>query len=147
MGNENVRNVYKILVGKCEENIPLERPTLRWMVLIIYMRGCIQKFPDWPPAARTANGTALCHQVQFYRYFVSQSSEFCRRNSLYCISTSVYCCSLFLYQLSLETFGYFLVLQGSGMRAWTGFTWFRIGSNRRAFLNMEMKIRVHISKG
>jgi hypothetical protein len=24
-------------------------------------RGCIQKFPDWPPGARTANGTALCH--------------------------------------------------------------------------------------
>jgi hypothetical protein len=21
----------------------------------------IQKFPDWPPGARTANGTALCH--------------------------------------------------------------------------------------
>jgi hypothetical protein len=27
----------------------------------IYIRGCIQKFPDWPPGARTANGTALCH--------------------------------------------------------------------------------------
>jgi len=24
-------------------------------------RGCIQKFPDWPPGAITANGTALCH--------------------------------------------------------------------------------------
>jgi hypothetical protein len=24
-------------------------------------RGCIQKFPDWPPRERTANGTALCH--------------------------------------------------------------------------------------
>jgi hypothetical protein len=24
-------------------------------------RGCIQKFPDWPPGARTANGIALCH--------------------------------------------------------------------------------------
>jgi hypothetical protein len=23
--------------------------------------GCIQKFPDWQPGARTANGTALCH--------------------------------------------------------------------------------------
>jgi len=29
--------------------------------------GCIQKFPDWPPGARTANGTALCHYVQLYR--------------------------------------------------------------------------------
>jgi hypothetical protein len=25
------------------------------------VRGCIQKFPDWPPGARTANGIALCH--------------------------------------------------------------------------------------
>jgi len=24
-------------------------------------RGCIQKFPDWPPGARTANCTALCY--------------------------------------------------------------------------------------
>jgi hypothetical protein len=23
--------------------------------------GCIQKFPDWPPGARTVNATALCH--------------------------------------------------------------------------------------
>jgi hypothetical protein len=25
------------------------------------IRRCIQKFPDWPPGVRTANGTALCH--------------------------------------------------------------------------------------
>jgi hypothetical protein len=25
------------------------------------IRGCLQKFPDWPLGARTANGTALCH--------------------------------------------------------------------------------------
>jgi hypothetical protein len=25
------------------------------------VRGCIQKFPDWPPGARIANGKALCH--------------------------------------------------------------------------------------
>jgi hypothetical protein len=25
------------------------------------IRGCMQKFPDWPPGARAANGTALCH--------------------------------------------------------------------------------------
>jgi hypothetical protein len=26
------------------------------------IRGCIQKFPDWPPGARATNGTtALCH--------------------------------------------------------------------------------------
>jgi hypothetical protein len=28
-------------------------------VVLRFVRGCIQKFPDWPPAARTANGTAL----------------------------------------------------------------------------------------
>jgi len=39
-----------------------------------FIRGCIQKFPDWPPVARTANGTALCYYVQLYRYFVSKSS-------------------------------------------------------------------------
>jgi hypothetical protein len=25
------------------------------------VRGCIRKFPDWPPGARTVNDTALCH--------------------------------------------------------------------------------------
>jgi hypothetical protein len=25
------------------------------------IQGCIQKFPDWPPGARTANVTVLCH--------------------------------------------------------------------------------------
>jgi hypothetical protein len=27
-------------------------------------RGSIQKSPDWPPGAGTANGAALCHSVQ-----------------------------------------------------------------------------------
>jgi hypothetical protein len=27
----------------------------------VAVRKCIQKFPDWPPGARTANGKALCH--------------------------------------------------------------------------------------
>jgi Rps23 Pro-64 3,4-dihydroxylase Tpa1-like proline 4-hydroxylase len=26
-----------------------------------HVRRCIQKFPNWPPGARTANGTALCN--------------------------------------------------------------------------------------
>jgi hypothetical protein len=72
------------------------------------IRGCIQKFLDWPPGARTANGTALCHKVQFYHYFVSRSSEFCHHNPLCCFSTSV-CCCLFRCLLSPETFGYTLV--------------------------------------
>jgi hypothetical protein len=29
--------------------------------ITIAIRGCIQKFSDWPPGARTANGTVLCH--------------------------------------------------------------------------------------
>jgi hypothetical protein len=57
------------------------------------------------PGARTANGTALCHEVQLYRYVVSQSSQFCRHNPLYCFSTSVCCCKLiFRYRLSPKTF-------------------------------------------
>jgi hypothetical protein len=28
---------------------------------LLGVRGCIQKFPDWPPGVKTENGTALCH--------------------------------------------------------------------------------------
>jgi len=35
--------------------------------LSVYLGWCIQKFTDWPPGARTANGTALCHWEQLYR--------------------------------------------------------------------------------
>jgi len=28
---------------------------------VVNIRVCIQTFPDWPPGARTANGTTLCH--------------------------------------------------------------------------------------
>jgi hypothetical protein len=74
------------------------------------IRGCIQKFPDWQPGATAPNNTNLCHKVQLYRYFVSQCSEFCRRNPLCCFSASVYCCCcLFRYRLSPETFGYTLL--------------------------------------
>jgi hypothetical protein len=31
------------------------------LLLLLLLRGCIQKFPYWPPGAKTANGTALCH--------------------------------------------------------------------------------------
>jgi hypothetical protein len=58
------------------------------------IRRCIQKFSDWPARARTANGTALCHYMQLYRYFVSQSSKFCRHNPLCWFSTSACCCSV-----------------------------------------------------
>jgi len=75
-----------------------------------YVWGCIQKFPDWPPGARTTNITAFWYQVQLCRYFVSQSFEFCRHNPLCCFSTCV-CCCWFRYGLSPETFGYALVNQ------------------------------------
>jgi hypothetical protein len=29
--------------------------------LNVGLRGCTQKFWDWPPGARTTNGTVLCH--------------------------------------------------------------------------------------
>jgi hypothetical protein len=32
-----------------------------WLDVYIYRERVSQKFPDWPPGARTANGTALCH--------------------------------------------------------------------------------------
>jgi hypothetical protein len=71
------------------------------------IRGCIQKFPDCPPGARTANGAALCHYLQLYRYFVVQSSEFCRHNPSCCFSTSVCCCEhISLYRLSPVIFGF-----------------------------------------
>jgi len=28
---------------------------------LYHVRVCIQKFPDWPPGTRTANGTVLWH--------------------------------------------------------------------------------------
>jgi hypothetical protein len=51
-----------------------------------YCKRRIQKFSDCR--------TALCHWVQLYRYFVSQSSEFCHHNPMCCFSRSVYCCKL-----------------------------------------------------
>jgi len=29
--------------------------------IVCDIQGCIEKFPDWLPGVRTANGTALCH--------------------------------------------------------------------------------------
>jgi hypothetical protein len=31
------------------------------VMCLALVRECMQKFPDWPPGARTASGTALCH--------------------------------------------------------------------------------------
>jgi hypothetical protein len=64
----------------------LHRVGINCFIIIMHVRRCIQKFPDWLPGARTASGIALCHLLQLYRYFMSQSSEFCRHNP--CLSTS-----------------------------------------------------------
>jgi hypothetical protein len=48
--------------------------------------------------------------VQLYRYFVSQSSEFCRHNPLCCFTTSsTKGKRIFLYRVSPGTFGYTVV--------------------------------------
>jgi len=82
--------------------------------IIKSLRMCIQKFPDWPPGARTLNGTALCHQVQLYHYSVSQSSDFCRHDALCCFPTNCccFCCCWFRYdsvRKLLDTPSYIIV--------------------------------------
>jgi len=47
--------------------------------------------------------------MQLYRYFVSQSGEFCCHNPLCCFSTCVYYYCLFRNRLIPETFGCTLV--------------------------------------
>jgi hypothetical protein len=46
---------------KCNSYIRNGIITLDARRISSYVRRCIQKFPDWPPGARTASGTALCH--------------------------------------------------------------------------------------
>jgi len=91
--------------------LSISRFCYRSFICISHIWGCIHKFPYWPPGARTANDTALCHWVQSYRYFTSQSNEFCHQNSLRCFETSIHycCCCSFRYRLSPETCRYTLV--------------------------------------
>jgi hypothetical protein len=50
------RNAYRILVGKPEGNIPLERPRRRWVYnIIIYLRGIIWDGIDWIDMAQDRN--------------------------------------------------------------------------------------------
>jgi hypothetical protein len=81
-------SAYNIVECRMNINDEVEKMWKEAVMANCKVRGCIQKFPDWPPGARTANGTALCHQVQLY-HSVSQSSEFRRHNALCCFSTSV----------------------------------------------------------
>jgi hypothetical protein len=62
--------------------------------------------------------------VELCRYFVSQSSEFCRHNTLCCFSTSVYCCkSTFLYRLNPETFWIHPLIAPRFFELGTGWRW------------------------
>jgi len=55
-------HLLKIYTFKLVYNgIPMAANIFPFNVYIKYVRGCIQKFPDWPPGARTANDIALCH--------------------------------------------------------------------------------------
>jgi len=73
-----------------------------------YVKIWVHVFPS--DLARTANGVTVCHWVQFYRYFVSQSSEFCHRNPFCCFSTSnVNGEHMFRNRLSPGTCGYTLI--------------------------------------
>jgi hypothetical protein len=62
-----MRSVYTILFGKPERKRPrgrlgiIDRVLLKCMSNMYIARGYIQKFPDWPPGARTANNIALYH--------------------------------------------------------------------------------------
>jgi hypothetical protein len=46
------------------ENLSIKCTINTVLAVYISIRGSIQKLPDWPPGARTANDTALCHYVQ-----------------------------------------------------------------------------------
>jgi len=55
---------------RCQVRISFSRPSTS-----IYRK--VSGLAAWN---MNANGRALCHQVQLYRYLVRQSSEFCRHN-------------------------------------------------------------------
>jgi hypothetical protein len=55
--------VQAYMTGQYPNSSSLHEQQLSWRIELgeIKVGGCIQKFPDWQPGARTANGTALCH--------------------------------------------------------------------------------------
>jgi len=78
--------------------------------LVIVLRGCNQKFPDWPSGARTANDKLSAPRCSCIAILWVILVSFFRHNPLCCFSTSV-CCCLCRYRLSPETFGYVFVYQ------------------------------------
>jgi len=64
----------------------------------IYMCVCVRvysKFSGLATWSKNCKCYSSLHYVQLYRYFPSQSSEFCRHNPLCCFSTSVYLVSIY----------------------------------------------------
>jgi hypothetical protein len=60
--NIALMKIYKscLKISLCDDYLMKLKNTLLFLWSLIYRR-CIQKFPDWPPGARTTNGKALCH--------------------------------------------------------------------------------------
>jgi hypothetical protein len=54
-----IRNVRKLKMVQFRTN--LEVNFVYSLSIAKVIGGCIQKFPDWSPGARTAYGTVLCH--------------------------------------------------------------------------------------
>jgi uncharacterized membrane protein len=55
------------------------------------VQGCIQKFLDWLPGVRTANGTALCANMQLYHYLVNFAAiTLCAASQQVVIVVSIY---------------------------------------------------------
>jgi len=51
-------------VAPCPSNLKMLENSYETSVIIPLRQdipGYIQKFPDWPPGMRTANGKAVCH--------------------------------------------------------------------------------------
>jgi len=80
----------------------------------VYIQGCIQKFLDWLPGARTANGTALQLGAVVSLFLWISLLSFAAI-TLCVASQWVNECLLLLfhYRLSLETLGYTLIFPGS----------------------------------
>jgi hypothetical protein len=86
--------------------------------------------------------------VQLYRYFVSQSSDFCRHNPLCCFSTRGYsCCCLFRYRLSPETFWYTLVHTPAATRCKTERNWVQARKTAPPYVKCSLAGSLHTPRG
>jgi hypothetical protein len=90
------------------------RPTSVEMFSVTFTCGsscpCSYHTRVYPEVSELAAWSENCKWYSSLPLGVSQPSEFCCHNTLCCFSTTLYCCCLFRYRLSLETFGYTLVI-------------------------------------